>query len=359
MRELVSLSDEKQARLFTAYLFAQNIPATVDDDDGEWVIWIHNDDDRGQASELLAEFQREPDNTRYENADRKVRHVLKEADRLQHERKKTQHKLNQRWQGAWWYCYPATYIILAICILVAVICTNWRKLEPAGFGFVQFCNDEDSVLLRQLRMLDRKTEFDDQKRYLGRCRQWEEEDLGRPIEGNVVDPTYVPYLTRTGFRIRSSAESFVPLMKSLEYWRLVTPAVIHLSLLHLLMNMSALVVLGKWIEYVRGTRRFVCLCLILAVTSNLVQFFWAGPGFGGFSGVLLGLVGYAWMKGVTQPQQGIALRHEAVMFCFIWQAVCISGLLGPIANAAHTGGFIFGILIGARRAIWKKLPFTS
>jgi membrane associated rhomboid family serine protease len=39
----------------------------------------------------------------------------------------------------------------------------------------------------------------------------------------------------------------------------------------------------------------------------------------------------------------------------LWMLLCIGGAFGPIANAAHVGGFLAGMVIGARTAIWKTI----
>ena len=73
------------------------------------------------------------------------------------------------------------------------------------------------------------------------------------------------------------------------------------------------------------------------------------------SGVDFGLIGYVWMKGKTQPRYGLALPQEQVVMSMLWMLLCIGGAFGPIANAAHVGGFLAGMVIGARTAIWKKI----
>jgi GlpG protein len=73
------------------------------------------------------------------------------------------------------------------------------------------------------------------------------------------------------------------------------------------------------------------------------------------SGVVFGLIGYVWMKGRTQPQLGLGLLPDQVVWAILWMLLCIGGAFGPIANAAHVSGLIVGMLIGARQAIWKRL----
>lgn len=77
--------------------------------------------------------------------------------------------------------------------------------------------------------------------------------------------------------------------------------------------------------------------------------------FGGMSGVVFGLIGYLWMKGRTQPQQGLGIANEQLVMTVLWMLLCIGGAFGPIANAAHVTGFIAGILVGGRQSLWTQL----
>ena len=65
-----------------------------------------------------------------------------------------------------------------------------------------------------------------------------------------------------------------------------------------------------------------------------------------FSGVVFGLFGYVWMKGLYEPEQGMILHPNAVTFGLLWIALCMTGVFGPIANAAHVVGLIMGVAFG-------------
>ena len=91
------------------------------------------------------------------------------------------------------------------------------------------------------------------------------------------------------------------------------------------------------------------MILVIAVVSNLGQFLYSEkvePGepqlFGGISGVLCGLFGYIWMKGLYEPEQGMVLHPNSVSFGLLWVALCMTGMFGPIANAAHVRGLDHG-----------------
>ncbi|MEQ9407346.1 MAG: rhomboid family intramembrane serine protease [Fuerstiella sp.] len=360
MRELDSFSDEQQANRFAAFLAVQAIESTVDEDGDEWVIWVHRDEDRDRAADLLHEFRQNPDHERYENAERKVRHVLQEAERLRKQVNRRQVQLKKRWSGSWWHCYPATYILIGLCVLVSLICTDWKNIQMSDFGVPRLCNSDESVILPKLYMFG-----DDSWNLYRQCviqRLLQKQAAGfeqNPQQNRGFEPPELSFLEQKEVHVRCVLEASVLIFRSGEIWRLVSPAFIHLDCLHILFNMMWLRAMGTGIEFVRGTRRFLLLCLILAVLSNVTQLLWAGPAFGGMSGVIFGMIGYVWMKGKTQPELGIGLQQQTVVYSILWLLLCMSGSLGPIANGAHLGGFIFGILIGARQAIWKKIPFTK
>ena len=114
--------------------------------------------------------------------------------------------------------------------------------------------------------------------------------------------------------------------------------------------------LGTMIEIRRGSLRLAAMILILAVTSNFGEFVYGEkiePGephsFGGISGVVCGLFGYVWMKGLYEPEQGMILHPNSVSFGLLWVALCMTGMFGPIANAAHVVGLIMGVALGVLR----------
>jgi len=131
-----------------------------------------------------------------------------------------------------------------------------------------------------------------------------------------------------------------------QVWRLFTPIVIHFGILHIAFNMVWLYQLGSAIEQHHSIKRMAVLVLIISVTSNLAQFLWSGPMFGGMSGVVYGLLGYVWIQGKFNPRAGIGLDRNIAIMMFVWFVVCWLGLVGNIANMAHTIGLVAGIIIG-------------
>jgi GlpG protein len=128
-----------------------------------------------------------------------------------------------------------------------------------------------------------------------------------------------------------------------EVWRLITPIFLHFGPAHLFFNMFMLWDLGRVVEHLKGSKFVLQFTLAVGIASNLAQFLLTGnPNFGGMSGVLYGLFGYVWMQGKYNPRFGITLTQHTVVIMLVWFGLCWSGLLGPIANWAHTAGLLMG-----------------
>ena len=96
--------------------------------------------------------------------------------------------------------------------------------------------------------------------------------------------------------------------------------------------------------------------LVSAVLSNVGQYFYmdrADPEalhlFGGLSGVGYALFGYLWMKGQYEPEQAMILHPNTITTMLLWLVLCMTGWVGPIANAAHVVGLLVGVAFGVLR----------
>ena len=131
-----------------------------------------------------------------------------------------------------------------------------------------------------------------------------------------------------------------------QVWRLITPIFIHFGVIHILFNMLWLFDLGGVIERMQGSPRLGVLVGVTGVAGNLGQFWWAGPEFGGMSGVIYGLLGYVWIQGRLNPRSNLILHQYVVIMMLAWFVLCWLGVIGAVANMAHTVGLISGVLLG-------------
>ena len=131
-----------------------------------------------------------------------------------------------------------------------------------------------------------------------------------------------------------------------QVWRLITPIFIHFGVIHILFNMLWLFDLGGVIERMQGSPRLGILVGVTGVAGNLAQFWWAGPDFGGMSGVIYGLLGYVWIQGRLNPRSNLILHQYVVIMMLAWFVLCWLGVIGAVANMAHTMGLVSGVVLG-------------
>ena len=80
-----------------------------------------------------------------------------------------------------------------------------------------------------------------------------------------------------------------------DYWRLLTAAFLHGSLLHIAFNMYALYLFGPFVEKALGTVRFIAAYLTTAIASSVFVYWLERPELPtiGASGAVFGLFGMA------------------------------------------------------------------
>lgn len=162
-------------------------------------------------------------------------------------------------------------------------------------------------------------------------------------------PLVEPYLRYLFISDHGSLPLFYEI-RSGQVWRLVTPALMHGSWLHIGFNMLWLYSLGGQIEMVAGRKKLVILVLLCAIFSNILQYVVVGPHFLGMSGVIYGLLSYVWGKERFDPGSGFTMDRGTFGFMMIWLVLCFFGIFGPVANFAHLGGLIFGLAVSYSEA---------
>lgn len=141
-----------------------------------------------------------------------------------------------------------------------------------------------------------------------------------------------------------------------EVWRWITPMLLHFSVLHLAFNCAVVIELGRRVEDGLGGRGFGLLVLGLAVSSNLLQYAYAGnPLFGGLSGVAYGLLGFVLVSARRDPGRSCwQLPHGLALGLLLFLVLFSTGITEPfglrVANAAHWGGLVAGAVAALFRS---------
>ncbi len=128
-----------------------------------------------------------------------------------------------------------------------------------------------------------------------------------------------------------------------EWWRLVTSGFLHLSLIHLAMNMLALYMIGVGLERVLGPVRFTAVYLLSLLGGSVAVYLLSAPVTltAGASGAIFGLLG---ALAVTLRRLQLDLRRLGIIIALnLFITVTVPG----ISWQAHVGGFIVGALVGA------------
>lgn len=138
-----------------------------------------------------------------------------------------------------------------------------------------------------------------------------------------------------------------------EYWRLITPAFLHFGFVHIGFNTVIFAVLGWPLEKYLGAFRLLGLILISGITGNVAEYCilasaheMSPENFGGLSGVVNGVIGYLAVLS-RHPDLPPKMRLIPGLFTFTLIMIVVAGLfLNGIANAAHVGGLVAGMLMG-------------
>ena len=292
MRQIGSIPNEPQAVRFGDYLLTLGIGNSVEESPptNQWAVWVEHDDHLDRASAELATFLTNPNDPRYTAAVKVASTVRAEQERAEKRRQKQFVDVRTRWSQPNQWNVPMTLGLIVFSIIVALL-----------------------------------TKF--------------ESDNGQ-YSGSL-------YIARVVYH--DEYVSWQPGLQEIrhgEVWRLITPIFLHANILHILFNMLWLRDLGGMIERRKGSWFFAGLVLVIAVLSNLLQFYYKTPHnplFGGMSGVVFGLFGYVWIRGRLDPAGGIGIAPQSAGMMFIWLFLCMTGLVGPIANGAHVGGLIVGL----------------
>ncbi len=143
--------------------------------------------------------------------------------------------------------------------------------------------------------------------------------------------------------------NFRPLTLEGEWWRLLTACFIHIGVLHLLLNMYALLYIGLLLEPYLGKTRFLAAYLLSGIFASLTSLWWHDLTVSaGASGAIFGMYGVFLALLTTSFIERSAKRALLASIAFFVVYNILNGLKpgSGIDNAAHIGGLLGGLVTG-------------
>jgi membrane associated rhomboid family serine protease len=138
-----------------------------------------------------------------------------------------------------------------------------------------------------------------------------------------------------------------------QWWRLLACVFIHGGLVHIAFNMWCLWNLGRLAESVYGHWTFAAVYLITGIGASLGSLIWHAsspvPSVGA-SGAIFGIAGTLissfYLGEFSLPRAAISGMLRSVV-SFVAYNLVFGAMIGGIDNAAHVGGLLVGLLLGA------------
>ena len=311
MRALTEMDNETEARRLGDYLYAQGIPNDVDEDEGEWTIWIHDDEQLAAAEAELKPFCTNPSDSKYTKTSGTADRLRKEQAEEDKVAAKRQVDVRTQVFGQPTGAKPMlTLFMIGLCVIIHLLKISGRDLSPLYYSNISLTNAA-------------KQSMSDAEQMQYRMKR-------------VLPPEV------TGQRIGLAGNEKPQRVGVGEAWRLITPIFMHGGFLHIIFNMYWLYFLGGVMEGKLGFGRFLGFVILAALLSNIGQYIAEGPYFLGMSGVNYGLFGYLWIRGKLDPTFGFQLDPSTIAIMLIWFGVCLIGLMPNVANTAHALGLIVG-----------------
>ncbi|SHJ85720.1 Tetratricopeptide repeat-containing protein [Geosporobacter subterraneus DSM 17957] len=148
-----------------------------------------------------------------------------------------------------------------------------------------------------------------------------------------------------------------PLIANGEYYRLVSSMFIHIGLPHLLLNTYALNILGRDVELIYGSIKFLIIYLIAGIFGSLGSFLFSSALSAGASGAIFGLMGAYLYFGLRKPAI-FSARYGMNLVTLLIINIVFGLVNANIDNFAHMGGLIGGFSACWALGFHKEKPFT-
>ena len=149
----------------------------------------------------------------------------------------------------------------------------------------------------------------------------------------------------------SFGADFGPLTLNGQWWRLVSSMFVHFGLIHLGLNMWCLWNLGRAAERLLGRFSYLLAYLVSGMFGSIASVYWHPLAAGaGASGAIFGLAGvlvsFVYLK-KTPAHLQINSKMLGSLGTFIAYNLVFGAAIPGISNAAHIGGLVMGLAVGA------------
>jgi len=130
-----------------------------------------------------------------------------------------------------------------------------------------------------------------------------------------------------------------------QVWRLITPVLLHGSMLHILLNMYALLIIGSSLERVYGQERFLGLYIIAGVWGNMLSYLLTPAVSLGASTAIFGLI-VAQVVLIFRNRNfyGRAAQPLLINLAVVIMLNLMLGFAPGIDQWGHIGGMLGGVI---------------
>tara|TARA_R110001599_G_scaffold301883_4_gene507534 strand:+ start:400 stop:1251 length:852 start_codon:yes stop_codon:yes gene_type:complete len=140
-------------------------------------------------------------------------------------------------------------------------------------------------------------------------------------------------------------------LSSGQVWRLLSPAFLHFGWMHLIFNLMWVWYFGRQIEGRQGSLTMLMLLVLAGIGANIAQYLTGTVLFGGMSGVVYALLAHVWLMSRRVPSSGFFVPQMLVVFMLGWMVFTMTDMAGSVgfgnvANEAHLGGLLVGLITG-------------
>lgn len=373
MRLIGNLENENDARRITSFLKKKGIEShsdpAFDANTGHisYQVWVVDEDRIEEAKKDFEQFLQEPTNALFDSP------VLEEAPNNSEETVLPEAKAVPRQAPS-----PFTTFIIALCSFIFLL----NLLEE--YPILKEGLSEKTFLITPIQsalLFDLPPAIEQLEKII----QTHEISYDQKIDTLPLEvQTELKALERVPFwrgayewvvlKIKGQDTSLAegPLFQKIlqgQVWRLISPIFLHGEILHILFNMIWVWILCRPIEQRIGVFRLLILTLVVAIGSNIAQYLMSGPFFIGYSGVVLGLAGFTWVRERIAPWEGYPIGSATMLFLllfiggmfllqtasFFLQIFTTLDFSPNIANTAHITGALIGMCL-AKLSFFAEVP---